>query len=178
MRSPLTSAVGLKPSVGKHISGKSAQGRRWRLPTSRQTLPAPTPRPRRAPCFAWLTRPTHSCPTLSRRRAAGTIQTAFVERLDLTVRHSVTALTSRTWGSAQSSGELMFHLEWWMACYHFARPHTSLGEPLAELRHCVGNRLHQRRHPRTPAQAIGVADHRWTIVELLRGAYPLPRAVG
>jgi IS1 family transposase len=106
---------------------------------------------------------------------AGTIQTAFVERLNLTVRQAVTALTRRTWGVAQSSAELMFHLEWWRAYYHFVRPHTSLSQPLAEPRLCGGKRLPQRRRPRTPAQAVGVTDHRWTIVELL--SCPRPRAV-
>jgi IS1 family transposase len=107
---------------------------------------------------------------------SGIIQTAFVERLNLTVRQTVTALTRRTWGIAQSSAELMFHLEWWRAYYHFARPHTSLSEPLAEPRLRGGKCLPQRCRPRTPAQAVGVTDHRWTLVELL--SYPLPRAVG
>ena len=106
---------------------------------------------------------------------SGTIQTAFVERLNLTVRQAITALTRRIWGIAQSSAELMFHLEWWRAYYHFVRPHTSLSEPLAEPWLCGGKRLPQRRRPRTPAQAIGFTDHRWTIVELL--SYPLARAV-
>jgi len=112
---------------------------------------------------------------LRTRAESGTIQTAFVERLNLTVRQAVTALTRRTWGIAQSSAELMFHLEWWRAYYHFTRPHTSLSEPLAEPRLRGGKRLPQRRRPRTPAQAVGLTDHRWTIVELL--SYPLPRAV-
>ena len=109
---------------------------------------------------------------------SGAIQTAFVERLNLTVRQAVTALTRRTWGIAQSPAELMFHLEWWRAYYHFTRPHTSLCQPLAEPRLRARKRLPQRRRQRTPAQALGLTDHRWTIVELLRQAYPLPRAVG
>jgi IS1 family transposase/transposase-like protein len=107
---------------------------------------------------------------------SGTIQTAFVERLNLTVRQAVTALTRRTWSVAQSSAELMFHLEWWRAYYHFVRPHTSLSQPLAEPHLRDGKHLPQRRCPRTPAQAVGVTDHRWTVVELL--SCPLPRAVG
>jgi len=109
---------------------------------------------------------------------SGKIQTAFVERLNLTVRQAVATLTRRTWGVAQSSAELLLHLEWWRAYYHFVRPHTSLSQPLAEPWFRGGKRLPQRRRPRTPAQAAGLTDHRWTIVELLRGAYPLPRAVG
>jgi hypothetical protein len=105
----------------------------------------------------------------------GNIQTAFVERLNLTVRQAITALTRRTWSIAQSSAELLLHLEWWRAYYHFARPNTSLHEPLAEPHQRGGKRLPQRYRSRTPAQAVGVTDHRWTIVELL--SYPLPRAV-
>jgi IS1 family transposase len=107
---------------------------------------------------------------------SGTIQTAFVERLNLTVRQAVTALTRRTWGVAQASAELRFHLEWWRAYYHFVRPHTSLNQPLAEPRLRGGKRLPQRFRSRTPAQALGLTDHRWTIVELL--SCPLPRAAG
>jgi len=107
---------------------------------------------------------------------SGTIQTAFVERLNLTVRQAVTALTRRTWSIAQSSAELILHLEWWRAYYHFTRPHTSLSEPLAEPRLRGGKRLPQRRRPRTPAQAVGVTDHRWTLVELL--SYSLPMTIG
>ena len=107
---------------------------------------------------------------------SGTIQTAFVERLNLTVRQAVTALTRRTWSFAQSSAELILHLEWWRAYYHFTRPHTTLSEPLAEPRLRGGKRLPQRRRPRTPAQAADITDHRWTIAEIL--SYPLPMKVG
>ncbi len=107
---------------------------------------------------------------------SGTIQTAFVERLNLTVRQAVTALTRRTWGIAQSPAELVFHLEWWGAYYHFSRPHISLSEPLTEPRLRGGKRFPQRLRSRTPAQAVGVTDHRWTIVELL--LYPPPTEVG
>jgi hypothetical protein len=107
---------------------------------------------------------------------SGTIQTAFVERLNLTVRQAVTALTRRTWSIAQSPAELVLHLEWWRAYYHVIRPHASLSEPLAQPRQRGGKRLPQRRRQRTPAQAADITDHRWTIAELL--SYPLPMKVG
>jgi hypothetical protein len=107
---------------------------------------------------------------------SGKIQTAFVERLNLTVRQSIAGLTRRTWGVAQSPAGLLLHLQWWRAYFHFTRPHASLDEPLAEPRVRRGRRLPQRRRPRPPAQAVGLTDHRWTIVELL--SYPLSRAVG
>ena len=40
----------------------------------------------------------------------------------------------------------------------------------------AGRRLPQRCRRRTPAQAAGIIDHWWTIVELL--SYPLPMTVG
>ncbi len=117
----------------------------------------------------------HLTAALRSRGESGTIQTAFVERLNLTVRQAVTFLTRRTWGVAQSSAELTFHLEWWRAYYHFVRPHTSLNEPLAQPRLRGGKRLPLRFRSRTPAQAVGATNHRWTVVELL--SYPLPKVV-
>src|SRR6202035_3758449 len=64
--------------------------------------------------------------TLQRLGFSGTLNTAFVERLNLTVRHGVPALTRRTWATAQTPGRLQLHLEWWRGYYHFVRPHRSL----------------------------------------------------
>jgi len=90
---------------------------------------------------------------------SGRLQTAFVERLNLTVRQSVAALTRRTWATAQTADGLQHQVEWWRAYYHFVRPHRSL-----------------RRHSRacTPAMAAGLATHRWTVAEVL--SYPCARA--
>lgn len=101
---------------------------------------------------------------------SGSIQTAFIERLNLTIRQAVAALTRRTWGLAQSPAELLLHLEWWRArcAYHFARPHTSLPSPYTERR-----RFEHHRRFQTPVQAAGLIDHLWTITELL--SFPLPK---
>ncbi len=109
---------------------------------------------------------------------SGTIQTACVERLNLTDRQGIAALTRRTWAVAQSPAELLFQLEWWRArfAYHITRLHTSLNEPLTEPRLRGGRRLPQRGRPRTPTQAAGLTDHLWTIVELL--SCPLPMTLG
>lgn len=118
---------------------------------------------RRALLGSWL-------PLSAALRAAGpsaTIQTAFIERLNLTVRQAVAALTRRTWGLAQSPAELVLHLEWWRAYYHFARPHTSLSSQPAD------RSPRSKRRRCTPAQAAGLTDHLWTITELL--AFPLSK---
>jgi hypothetical protein len=122
--------------------------------------------------------------TLRSSGQSGTIQTAFVERLNslapparagVTVRQGIAGLARRTWGVAQSPAELLLHLQWWRAYFHFTRRHVSLDEPLAEPRLRRWRRMPQRRRPRTPAQAVGLTDQRWIIVELLSD--PLPRAV-
>ena len=51
------------------------------------------------------------------------IQTAFIERVNLTIRQRVALLTRRTWSTAKSEEHLYLHLEWWRCYYHFMRPH-------------------------------------------------------
>ena len=106
---------------------------------------------------------------------SGKIQTAFVERLNLTVRQSIAGLTRRTWSIAQSPAELLLHLQWWRAYYHFTRAHASLDERLVEPHLRAGRRVSQGHRRRTPAQAAGLTDHRWTITELL--SYPVPMTI-
>jgi hypothetical protein len=98
---------------------------------------------------------------------SGTLNTAFVERLNLTVRHGVPALSRRTWATAQTAGRLELHLEWWRGYYHFVRPHRSLrvacAAPVVPAQH------HRRRRyrARTPAMAAGLTTRRWTVAEML-----------
>jgi hypothetical protein len=89
---------------------------------------------------------------------SGKVQTAFVERVNLTARQGVAALTRRTWATAQSVAGLHRQVEWWRAYYHFSRPHRS---------------LRQRGRARTPAMAAGLTTHRWTVCEVL--GYPCLR---
>src|SRR5947208_6985919 len=42
---------------------------------------------------------------------SGRLNTAFIERVNLTVRHGVAALARRTWATAQQSPQLLAHLE-------------------------------------------------------------------
>jgi transposase-like protein/IS1 family transposase len=89
-----------------------------------------------------------------------TIQTAFIERVNLTLRQSVSLLTRRTWSLAQTDHQLRLHVEWWRCYYHFVRPHEALRQSLPGL--------HRRYRQRTPAMALGLTDHLWTVGELLR----------
>ena len=56
--------------------------------------------------------------TLQGLGLSGRLNTAFVERLNLTVRQSVAALVRRTWSTLQAVPPLLVHLEWWRAYYH------------------------------------------------------------
>ena len=89
----------------------------------------------------------------------GLVQTAFVERLNLTARQSVAAPHRRTWATAHGVAGVLRQVAWWRAYYHFSRPHRSL--------RCRGR-------PCTPAMAAGLTTHRWTTLEAL--SYPCARA--
>jgi len=103
---------------------------------------------------------------------SGRLNTAFIERVNLTVRHGIAALARRTWATAQQSPQLLAHLEWWRAYYHFVRPHESLRMRLEQPRERGGKRLAQHYRQRTPAMAAGRTHRRWTAREVL--SRPLP----
>jgi IS1 family transposase/transposase-like protein len=111
---------------------------------------------------------------LQRLGLSGRLNTAFIERVNLTVRHGVAALARRTWATSQQSPHLLAHLEWWRAYYHFVRPHISLRVRLVQPRERGGNRLAQCYRQRTPAMAAGKTTRRWTAREVL--SCPLPKA--
>jgi transposase InsO family protein len=104
---------------------------------------------------------------------SGRLNTAFIERLNLTIRHGVAALARRTWATSQQASQLLAHLEWWRAYYHFVRPHESLRVALGQPRERGGNRLAQRDLQRTEALAAGRTTRRWTTCEVL--SCPLPK---
>lgn len=97
---------------------------------------------------------------------SGRLNTAFVERLNLTVRQGVAALARRTWSTAQTAAGLGLQVEWWRGYYHFVRPHQGLRVPRS---HPLprGQQLPRQDHLRTPAMAVGVTTHRWSTVEFL-----------
>ena len=95
---------------------------------------------------------------------ARNIQTAFIERVNLTIRQGVSLLTRKTWSLPQSDQQLLLHVQWWRAYYHFVREHQSLRQPLPGYK--------RKYTPTTPAMALGVTDRVWTVGDLL--SKPLP----
>jgi IS1 family transposase len=98
---------------------------------------------------------------------SGRLNTAYIERVNLTIRHGVAALARRTWATAQQSPQLLANLEWWRAYYHFVRPHEALRVALMQPRERGGKRLAQGYRQRTPAMAAGRTTRRWTAREVL-----------
>jgi hypothetical protein len=71
--------------------------------------------------------------TLQGLGLSGRVNTAFIERMNLTVRHGVAALARRTWATAQQAPPLLAHLEWW----RIASPNLTRGvAQLAVVRIC------------------------------------------
>src|SRR5947209_16000687 len=104
---------------------------------------------------------------------SGRLNTAFIERAPLTIRHGRAALARRTWATSQQSSHLLAHLEWWRAYYHFVRPHESLRVALVQLRERGCKLAAQRYRQRTPAMAAGRTHRRWTTREVR--TCPLPK---
>jgi hypothetical protein len=97
----------------------------------------------------------------------GVLNTAFIERFHGTMRSHLAALTRRTRALAGQLIQVERAMYLTGTVYNFCCPHDSLKRP-----GLVGG---HRWLPRTPAMAAGLADHCWTMEELLTYRAPPPR---
>jgi IS1 family transposase len=88
---------------------------------------------------------------------SGKIQTAFVERLNLTIRHLVAALRRKTWALAYTKRSLRRRVALAAAYYNYCRMHHALRMEMKDGRY----------RGRTPAMALGVTGHCWSVQEFL-----------
>jgi transposase-like protein len=98
----------------------------------------------------------------------GSINTAFIERLNATFRQRLNCLARRTRSLARQPQTLQTGMYVLGCIYNFCTYHQSLRVPYY---------LSQRRRRwlrRTPAIAAGLTDHRWTISELFHFKVPPP----
>jgi IS1 family transposase len=107
------------------------------------------------------------------------INTAFSERVNLTIRHHVAAVGRRVMTVAKSMGGLRAQLQLSLAYYNFCLPHASLRVPLALPQSTRGQGSAKRWYPRTPAMAAGLTERVWSLQEmLLFRVPPWPQPVG
>ena len=97
---------------------------------------------------------------------SGIVQTAFVERANLTLRELIAPLSRRTWSIAYDKHHLGLHIQWGLAYYHFCRPHQSLTMPI---------RGPSKRRCRTPAMTANLVRRCWSVRDLLQ--LPVPEGV-
>jgi hypothetical protein len=79
------------------------------------------------------------------------ISTSFAERQNLTMRMSMRRFTRLTNAFSKKLENHELAIALYFMHYNFARPHKTLSNP----------------YPRTPAMAVGVSDHIWTIEEIV-----------
>lgn len=98
------------------------------------------------------------------------INTAYVERDNLTSRQSNGRLVRKTLSHSKKSYYLRRHLELEDAVFNFVRPQQAWRTTLPPS-------FHGRKwQPQTPAMAAGLTDHIWTLEELLSYRVPPSRA--
>ena len=107
------------------------------------------------------------------------INTAFIERVNLSIRQHVAAVGRRV--TTLCKGEVGMRQQ--LVLYHvydnFCLPHASLRVPLAAPLPTNGTGSATQWQPRTPAMAAGLTDHVWTLREgLLFRVPPWPQPAG
>jgi IS1 family transposase/transposase-like protein len=95
------------------------------------------------------------------------INTAFIERLNLSIRQGVAALGRKVTSLAKTENGLRNQLSLWHAYYNFCLPHSALRLPLPEPLPTRGNGSPKKWRQRTPAMAAGSTDRIWRMEQLL-----------
>ena len=80
------------------------------------------------------------------------ISTSYAERHNLTMRMGMRRFTRLTNAFSKKIENHMYAIALYFMHYNFARPHKTLANP----------------YPRTPAMAVGITDHIWTIEEIVK----------
>ncbi len=95
------------------------------------------------------------------------INTAFVERLNLTLRQHVAAIGRRVITLAKTDTGLLAQLHLFQAYYNVCLPHASLQQTLPVVSIDASDRGIPYRQKTTPAMAAGLTDHAWSLREFL-----------
>jgi hypothetical protein len=108
-----------------------------------------------------------------------TINTAFVERLNLDLRQHVAAVGRRVNTLCKQEAGLRQQVALFHTYHNFCLPHASLRLPLPQPELTNGTGSAKQWQPCTPAMAAGLTDHVWTLREVLMFRVPpWPQPVG
>jgi IS1 family transposase len=100
-------------------------------------------------------------------RCGWTINTAFVERLNLDIRQRVAAIGRRVNTLCQGEAGLRDQLVLFQVYHNFVLPHASLRQALDEPIPTPQMGSARLWRPCTPAMAAGLTDHVWSLKEVL-----------
>jgi IS1 family transposase len=95
------------------------------------------------------------------------INTALVERGNLSLRQHVAAIGRRTSTLCKGEAGLGHQLTLYHVYYNFVLPHASVRQPLTAPVATMGHGSAKQWRPCTPAMAAGVTDHVWSLREVL-----------
>jgi IS1 family transposase len=95
------------------------------------------------------------------------INTAFIERITLSIRQHVAAIGRRVTTVCKHEDGLRQQLVLYHVYYNFCLPHASLRVPLPQPLPTHGTGSAKTWRPRTPAMAAGLTDRVWTLREVL-----------
>jgi hypothetical protein len=95
------------------------------------------------------------------------INTAFVERFNLSLRQHVAAIGRRVSTLCKGEDGLGQQLALYHVYYNFVLPHASLRQPVPQPVPTHGTGSATQWRPQTPAMAAGLTDHVWSLREVL-----------
>jgi IS1 family transposase len=100
------------------------------------------------------------------------INTAFVERLNLSIRQHVAAIGRRVTTLCKGEDGLQQQLALYHVYYNFCLPNASVRLPLPQPEPTHGSGSAKQWRPRTPAMAAGLTDRVWSLREVLMFRVP------
>ena len=100
------------------------------------------------------------------------INTAFIERVNLTIRQHVAAVGRRVSTLCKGEDGLRQQLALYQTYYNFCLPHASLCQALPQPEPTNGTGSAKQWRPQTPAMAAGVTDRVWSLREVLMFRVP------
>jgi IS1 family transposase len=100
------------------------------------------------------------------------INTAFIERVNLTIRQHVAAVGRRVITLCKGEAGVRQQLVLYQTYYNFCLPHAALRRPWPQPLPTNGMGSAKTWRPRTPAMAAGLTDHVWSLREVLMYRVP------